>query len=48
MQNRQEHDDDGDDLGVPKDEVHINYSSDVDDADETDEIGEDSQAVRQI
>ena len=39
----QEHDNDEDDLGVPKDEVYISHSSDIDDADETDEVSEDSQ-----
>ena len=44
----QEHDDDEDDLGVPKDEVYIIHRLDVDDGDKTDEIGDDSQAVRHI
>ena len=44
----QELDNDEDDLGVPKDEVYISHSLDIDDADETDEVSEDSQAVRHI
>ena len=42
----QEHDNDEDDLGVPKDEVYKSHSSDI--ADETDEVSEDSQAVRHV
>ena len=48
VQNGQEHDNDEDDLGVPKDEVYKSHSSDIDDAVETDEVSEDSQAVRHV
>ena len=48
MQNEQDHDNDEDNLDVPKDEVYTSHSSDIDDADETDEVNEDSQAVRHV